>query len=125
MQVRKKNPQQNPGLALIRRWQGSGHNLPLIIYTAWLTVLMQRPEKIQATNLICTQTAEERNGEEKHGIDKRVDFSSPTLERNTFANTLKKKRKTTETSGSVAGSSLCITAYQPAQSTGLSQPQCR
>lgn len=37
------------------RWQWPCHNLSLIIYTAWLTVLMQRPEKIQATNLICTQ----------------------------------------------------------------------
>lgn len=37
------------------RWQWPCHNLSLIIYTARLTVSMQRPEKIQPTNLICTQ----------------------------------------------------------------------
>lgn len=37
------------------RWHRSRHNLSLIIYTVRLTVLMQRPEKIQPTNLICTQ----------------------------------------------------------------------
>lgn len=35
-------------------WQWRCHNLSLIIYTARLTVLMQRPEKIQPANLICT-----------------------------------------------------------------------
>lgn len=37
------------------RWHRPRHNLSLIIYTVGLTVLMQRPEKIQPTNLICTQ----------------------------------------------------------------------
>lgn len=37
------------------RWHRPRHNLPLIIYTVRLTVLTQRPEKIQPTNLICTQ----------------------------------------------------------------------
>lgn len=36
-------------------WLWPCHNLSLIIYTARFTVLMQRPEKIQPTNLICTQ----------------------------------------------------------------------
>lgn len=37
------------------RWHLPRHNLPLIIYTVRLTVLTPRPEKIQPTNLICTQ----------------------------------------------------------------------
>lgn len=90
----QKKQQQNPGLAVVRGWQGPGHNLPLIIYTAWLTVLMQRPEKIQATNRICTQRAEESRGEgeARHQHNAWLSFLL-TFERNNFCKHSEKEKK--------------------------------